>query len=305
MSPMTERVASAPFSGNQLDRLSARREDRAWIELQRQSASARFVVLADGKICVEGTAPERRLSTFPPGHLPPSAEGTPVVFLGCSELTSWFAISAAAGIDPELAGGFEELRPLALELPPEETGIAATARHLFEWHRRHRFCSQCGHETQATSAGWKRLCPSCAAEHFPRTDPAVIMLPVHGDRCLLGRGRSWPEGRMSALAGFMEPGESIEQACAREMREEAGVIATSVRYAGSQPWPFPSSLMIGLIAEVDDTPAQADLEEIAEVRWFTRDEAGRLLDGTHETVQGPTPLGIAHALLELWVNQAW
>jgi NAD+ diphosphatase len=200
------------------------------------------------------------------------------------------------------AGTFEEMRPLALVLPHGEAAIAGEAKSLLDWHRRHGFCAVCGHATDVAAAGWKRICPQCGAEHFPRVDPVVIMLPVFGDRCLLGRQAAWPPGRMSTLAGFMEPGESIEEACAREMHEEAGLVATSVHYVAAQPWPFPSTLMIGLIAEVANDHAVADGVELEAVRWLTRDEAKLVVADEHPEVSAPNAYAIAHHLLNTWAN---
>ncbi|HWW60246.1 MAG TPA: NAD(+) diphosphatase [Thermoanaerobaculia bacterium] len=216
------------------------------------------------------------------------------VFLGVWDDVAYFAV--------EVAEGGEELRGVALNLPPEEAAIVAAAKSLFDWHKRHGFCAVCGQRTNITMAGWKRVCPSCAAEHFPRVDPVVIMLPVRGDRCLLGRQHAWPPGRMAPLAGFIEPGETIDEACARELKEEAQLIAKRITYLGSQPWPFPSSLMIGLIAEVEDGEAIADPTELEEVRWFTREEVRAVLEGTHAEVKPPTRLGISYQLIVRWAE---
>ena len=150
--------------------------------------------------------------------------------------------------------------------------------------------------------GWKRACPACKAEHFPRTDPVVIMLAVHGDRCMLGRQEIWPKGMFSALAGFLEPGESIEEACARELEEEAGLKTLSVEYHSTQPWPYPSSLMIGLIAQVASDEATPDQTELSEVRWFTKAEARDVLAGKVEGTFAPGPMAIAHQLLKTWAE---
>jgi NAD+ diphosphatase len=192
---------------------------------------------------------------------------------------------------------------MALKLPATEAAILATAKSMFEWRRRHKHCANCGEPTEVMEGGWKRGCPACNAEHFPRTDPVVIMLPVHGDRCMLGRGAVWPKGIFSALAGFLEPGETIEEACARELHEEAGLTATSVRYHSTQPWPYPSSLMIGLIAEVDGDQATPDQTELAEVMWFTRAEARDLLEGKTEGVMAPGAMAIAHQLIRAWAYE--
>jgi NAD+ diphosphatase len=150
--------------------------------------------------------------------------------------------------------------------------------------------------------GWKRVCPACNAEHFPRTDPVVIMLPVRGERCLVGRQAVWPTGMWSALAGFLEPGESVEEACARELKEEAALETLSVRYHSTQPWPYPNSLMIGLIAEVAEGEATPDQTELEAVRWFTREEARALIAGEIEGAFAPPPLAIAHQLIKAWAE---
>jgi NAD+ diphosphatase len=199
-------------------------------------------------------------------------------------------------------GRFEDLRAIAMRLPGADAAILATAKSLFEWRRRHKFCAACGQPSEVREGGWKRVCPSCQGEHFPRTDPVVIMLPVFGERCLLGRQSIWPKGMFSALAGFLEPGENIEEACAREVMEESGLTALTVRYHSTQPWPYPSSLMIGLIAEVSDDEATPDQTELEEVRWFSRDEAAALLKGELPGTFAPPPMAIAHQILKAWVE---
>ena len=252
--------------------------------------------------------------------------GLTVAYLGGSlarrispDLASWLFLGLAAGepvfaieADEEQAevvlltcpGAFDELRAVGLRLPPAEAAIAATAKALFEWRARTRFCSTCGQPNRPADAGWKQACTACGVEHFPRTDPVVIMLPVQGDRCLLGRQASWPAGMFSALAGFLEPGETVEEACAREMFEEAGLRATRIVYHSSQPWPFPTNLMIGLIAEVADGEAAANQTELEAVRWFTREGARAVLAGLDPDVRPPSPMAIARTLLEAWVDDA-
>jgi NAD+ diphosphatase len=282
------------FSGNPLDRLAERRDDPVWLEARLDDPRTRVYAVRDGKPLVR----EGRLLTLPASL----ARNAPLrIFLGVEGDVAVFAIEIEHA--PE-GGTFEEMRPLALVLPHAEAAIAGAAKSLLEWHRRHGFCSVCGHATDVAAAGWKRLCPSCRAEHFPRVDPVVIMLPVHGDRCLLGRQAAWPPGRMSALAGFMEPGESIEEACAREIHEEAGLVTTRVHYVATQPWPFPSTLMIGLIAEVASDQALPDGVEIEQVRWLTREEAQRVVAGEHPEVSAPSPYAIAHYLLRVWAADA-
>ena len=164
------------------------------------------------------------------------------------------------------------MRALAPPSPTGEAAILAEARSLIDWHARHRFCAQCGSPTRVASAGWVRRCPECRASHFPRTDPVVIMLAVRGERALLGRNRRRPGARFSCLAGFVEPGETLEEAVRREVHEEAGIRCGRVRYLAAQPWPFPSSLMMGFLAEALTEEITVDPEEIAEARWFSRDE---------------------------------
>ena len=199
------------------------------------------------------------------------------------------------------------MRAAAAALPEADVAIAGTAKSLFDWRRRHGFCAACGKATDQASGGWRRVCAACGVEHFPRVDPVVIMLPVYKGgsepRCLLGRQAAWPEGRMSALAGFMEPGESIEEACAREVMEEAGLTVSGVVYHSSQPWPFPAQLMIGLIAEVTTEDAAPDQTELEAVAWLTRAEARAVLAGTHGTIHAPPPFAIARRLLEAWAEE--
>jgi NAD+ diphosphatase len=228
--------------------------------------------------------------------------------MGLWKDTAVFAVDMEGPADPadgplEGLGKFEDLRAVALKLPHTEAAIVATAKQMFEWRRRHGHCAVCGQPSRAVDGGWKRKCPSCDTEHFPRTDPVVIMLAYHGDRCMLGRQEAWPKGMFSALAGFLEPGETIEEACARELNEEAGLHAVKVRYHSTQPWPYPSSLMIGLIAEVEDEEGAPDQTELSEIRWFTRDEARKLIAGQIEGTFAPQRMAIAHQLIKAWVEE--
>lgn len=185
----------------------------------------------------------------------------------------------------------------------EDAATYAAARSLVDWHSRHRFCAVCGTPTAMFRAGWGRHCSSCGAEHFPRVDPVVIMLAELGDRVLLGRQPSWPAGRYSALAGFLEVGESIEEAVARETLEEAGVRVRNVRYVASQPWPFPSSLMIACVGEAEDDALSIDTHELEDARWFTRAEVLAALAGDADApFAAPPPFAIAHTLLSRWAK---
>jgi NAD+ diphosphatase len=204
---------------------------------------------------------------------------------------------------PSLPEGlaFAELRPVMMRLGPLDAEIAATARGALEWHRTHGFCANCGGPTQPGKAGWMRACPACGRAHFPRTDPVVIMLVTHGDRVLLGRSPAWPEGFFSCLAGFMEPGETLEAAVRRETFEETGVRVGRVRYLASQPWPFPASLMLGAHGEATDDRIEIDPEEIAEALWLDRQELVDVLAGDHPRLIPARKGAIARFLLEAWL----
>ncbi len=298
------------FAGNPLDRASDRRGDQAWLAAQLASSDSLGLALWNGKPFIEKTKDGGVQIAYLPARLVGELAGGPerLLFMGLWKETAVFAVDLEGSSDPahgplQGLGEFADLRQVALQLPATDAGILATAKSMFEWRRRHQYCAACGKPSDAKDGGWKRQCPACEAEHFPRTDPVVIMLPTHGDRCMLGRQEIWPKGMFSALAGFLEPGESIEEACARELAEEAGLRTRTVRYHSTQPWPYPSSLMIGLIADVEDDEGTPDQTELSEIRWFTRDEARRLLKGEIDGVFCPPPLAIAHQLLKAWAEE--
>lgn len=199
------------------------------------------------------------------------------------------------------------LRPVGMNglTSPSHLGPLACGKALLTWHRRHGFCANCGTPTIAVEAGWKRECPACGAQHFPRTDPVVIMLTYRGDDCLLGRQPQFAAGMWSCLAGFVEPGETFEEAVRRETLEEAGIMTGKVVYTASQPWPFPMSLMIGCIAEATSQDITIDPNELEAARWFSREETALMLARTHpDGLFVPPPVGIAHHLVRAFVEGA-
>jgi len=224
-----------------------------------------------------------------------------LIFLGLSAEMPFFAPLLA---HPPSQRAWSVFR-LLNQMPPGEAALWGTARSLIEWHNRHPFCSICGVRSIAFRAGWGRRCPSCQAEHFPRVDPVVIMLAEHGGRILLGRQPQYPPGRYSALAGFVEPGESIEEAVIRELREEAGIETSHVRYVVSQPWPFPGSLMVACMADAASDVLAIDTTELEDAFWADRAGVAAALGGDPGApFQAPPPYAIAHTLLEHWLQAA-
>jgi NAD+ diphosphatase len=196
---------------------------------------------------------------------------------------------------------YTELRAVMTALTPWEAEAAATAKAVLHWHRSHGFCAVCGCASDMAVGGWQRACQACAAQHFPRTDPVVIMLVTRGNRLLLGRSPGWPEGMYSTLAGFVEPGETVEAAVRREVAEETGVRVGAVRYLASQPWPFPASLMLGCHAEAESDDITLDPAELEDALWLTREDMVRVLSGTHPAVKSPRNGAIAAYLIANWV----
>src|SRR5579863_10250966 len=231
------------------------------------------------------------------------------VFLGLRDGAAVFGmgISAAAAekLLPRDDVAVTELRGMAMQgaVPADELSAIAMAKSLVSWHQRHGFCANCGTRTAMSQGGWRRDCPSCKAEHFPRTDPVVIMLVTSGDKCLLGRQKQFLPGMYSCLAGFVEAAETIEDAVRREIFEESGIRCTDVNYYMTQPWPYPSSLMIGCTARATDQDIIVDRSELEDARWFDRSEATLMIRREHpDGLAGPHPFAIAHHLLGRWVH---
>ena len=235
------------------------------------------------------------------GTLADVPEDAELCFLGLDEGKACFAAVPPRGdATPRMAN--PQLWSLLATRQPDDLALYGGARSLTDWHARHRFCAQCGGDTKLAKGGWQRDCTNCGASHFPRTDPVTIMLVEHDGRLMLGRGLGWPEGRFSALAGFVEPGESIEEGVAREVLEEAGVRVRDVTYVASQPWPFPSQLMIGCHSHADSDELTIDETEMAEINFYTRDEVQAALAGDGPFV-APPPHAIAHYLMQWWIEK--
>ncbi|WP_341366644.1 NAD(+) diphosphatase [Yoonia sp. BS5-3] len=199
------------------------------------------------------------------------------------------------------AGAFAELRSVMTRLSPRDAELAATAKAVFGWHETHQFCARCGAKTDMTMGGWQRDCAACKAHHFPRTDPVVIMLITHGNAVLVGRSPAWPEGMYSLLAGFVEPGETIEAAVRREVFEESGIEVGEVTYLASQPWPFPASLMFGCAGVATSTEITIDPDEIEDARWVSREDMAQIFAGEHPEIVPARKGAIAHFLLQNWL----
>jgi NAD+ diphosphatase len=290
------------FANSPLDRAGHLRRDADWLAAVLAGSESRCLVLHHGRPLLRET--EGELTIAWRAWAPEMSLAPQPLFLGLMpDRAPHFACEAA---DPDAFaehGVFTDLRAAGARLSLDELAIIGCAESVFDWHDRNSFCAKCGAPSRIVEAGWKRLCDGCKSEHFPRVDPVVIMLPEHDGKCLLGRQSAWPPGMMSALAGYMEPGETIEEAVARETFEEAGLVVTGVRVHSTQPWPFPSSLMIGVLCAAESDALTIDTEEIESARWFTKDEARQLLAGKHADCFCPPGFAIAHQLLKSWAEE--
>jgi NAD+ diphosphatase len=294
-----------PFSGNPLDRGANLRRDERWLSAQFEAVESRYLAFWRLNVLARGAdeAALHWLDAAVRQHLDRDAE---LLLLGHRDGVAHFAVDLSHLPDPLAALGiaeaeFADARRIAASLPEGDAGILAQGRALLEWHARHRYCGSCGSPTAIGAGGAMRRCTSCGAEHFPGPHPVVIMVVWRGDRCLLGRGKGWAPGRYSALAGFVDQGETLEEAVAREVKEEVGLTVDEVTYHSSQPWPFPMSLMLGCFAHVTDEAFEVDPEELAEARWFTRDEILLAQESPDAVDFGiPGRIAIAHHLIKAW-----
>ncbi|SLN52762.1 NADH pyrophosphatase [Roseivivax jejudonensis] len=309
------------FGGSGLDRAAEWRADPDAVARARQASEARATLIWRGKPLLEAPGLDR-LCRLPLSHPVVASAMETAILLGREDGAPIFAADISGwtpeGLDPSTIGGFvdpteqvhpdigealrfAELRRVMTRLGSRDAELAATARALFGWHASHRFCARCGTETAMSEAGWQRLCPSCGGRHFPRTDPVVIMLVTRGERTLVGRAPFWPDGMFSCLAGYVEPGETLEAAVRREVFEEVGVRVGPVRYLASQPWPFPASLMIGMHGEALSEEIVRDPAEIAEAEWLTREDLAAAFAGTHDRIWPAREGAIARFLLRNWL----
>jgi NAD+ diphosphatase len=300
-----------PFSGNPLDRASEKRIDSNWIESKRRDPSSLILPLWRLEPFLLGS--EKSSAPLELGMLKPGVADSlagidaPCIFLGLDGERAVFALDISEAGDPANAGPlkglgyFRDARVIASNVSLKDAAIIGQAKALIDWHQRHGFCPKCGEPTKLMDAGYRRLCAKCKSEHFPRVDPVVIMLATHGEACLVGRGKLFPPEMFSALAGFVEPGETIEEAVRRELMEEASVRVGEVTYYATQPWPFPSSLMIGCFAKAESRDVKADETELAEVRWLERSVARELVEGKQvDGVRVPPAFAIAYHLIRTW-----
>jgi NAD+ diphosphatase len=299
------------FAGNPLDRADALRRDPATLAALADDFDSLFlplkqlqVAVVEGESLQLGWLPQQTFREIAIACPPP-------VLLGLADGKAHFAVDVSDCATADTLSStdgwqYRDARMAAMALTSADTGIVAQARSQLDWHRRHQFCSVCAAATQPAKGGHVRRCPACGAEHFPRTDPVAIMLIVDGERCLLGQsaGRLARMNAYSALAGFIDQGESIEEAVRREVKEEAGIDVGAVQYHASQPWPFPSSLMIGCHGAAASNQITIDPDEMVSVQWFSRGEVARAMSGAHPDLNLPGPIAIAHHLIRAWLDGA-
>jgi NAD+ diphosphatase len=292
------------FAGNVIDRQSEHRNAQS-VAAALADKTARLYLFAEEKaIYRPGTPPDPLFSVSEAKTL--GALETEVVLLGWAREGPRLAATLSASAVGE-SDGFRvlDLRSLAMEgaMPPDHLGAFAQARSLSSWHQRHQFCANCGTKTEMVSGGYRRDCAACKTQHFPRTDPVAIMLVIKGERCIMARKPMFVPGMYACLAGFIEPGETIEDAVRRETREESGIAVGRVRYFASQPWPFPSTLMIGCHCEALSEEITRDEAELEDCRWFERADVRRMIAGTHpDGLMLTNPIAIGNRIISAWAT---
>ncbi|HLL26699.1 MAG TPA: NAD(+) diphosphatase [Xanthobacteraceae bacterium] len=297
------------YVGGALDRAAERRGDAAFIAAAEQHRNAGVYAIS-GEVIVLARRGETLDPLLSPGEAQSLGPSRERVFIGVASdgaARSGLALAHDTAEALKARGDLLilDLRSIAIQgLAPDHLPALAAAKALLTWHATHRFCAKCGAETKNTEAGWRRDCPACGTHHFPRTDPCVIMLAIDGERCLVGRQSRFPPGMWSCLAGFVEPGETFEEAVRREMFEEAGIRTGRVSYYASQPWPFPMSVMIGFHAEATTTDLNIDRNELEGARWVGREEIAAMLSRRHpDRIFAPPPVAIAHHLIRAFVEK--
>ena len=296
------------YAASRVDRAAERRTDAEALRGFESDGRARAYVVG-GELVVLRKADGALDPLFSCAAARAFEGAAETAFLGLVDGAPRFAVAiepaAAAALKSNDTFEVTDLRSIAVRglVEAEHLPALAEGKALLNWHARHRFCPNCGSATQPVEAGWRRDCPACKTQHFPRTDPVAIMLPVAGDRCVLGRSHRFQPGMWSCLAGYIEPGEAIEDAVRRETREEAGIVCGRVAYFASQPWPFPTSLMIGCHAEAISHDIVIDRTELADARWFDREEVALMLRRQHhEGFTAPVPVAIAYHIIRAWVE---
>jgi NAD+ diphosphatase len=302
----SEPSAGGHFTLLSLDRVTHRRREEGWLAEQLQASATRFVPVWGSKFLFmeEPTLRPVLLGGLELGGLQQQAES--VVLLGEAGERAYFALGLPSIEQPPVTlaktGALRDLRSVAALLDHRDGTLLAYAKAMTYWHHRHRFCGDCGSSTISTQGGHLRVCtnPQCGQHHFPRIDPAIIVLVTFGERCLLGRQRTWPAGRYSIIAGFVEPGETLEAAVAREVREETGIGVEQIRYRASQPWPFPSSLMLGFSARAASSDIRLSDGELEDARWLSREQIA--VELKHGTLRLPPEVSISYRLIEGWFD---
>ncbi len=321
-----KRAEQVTFGGSGLDRAAHIRSDTDRLSQTQSDPAAQCLLIWRGKVLVKGEALDQLASVTMQHELianGPGGVAEAPIFLGLGDqgvpqfamdISGWDAdgldlsgigafVDGSEQQHPGLPSGhvFAELRRIMTRLSPRDAELAASAKAVIAWHETHRFCARCGAGSEITQGGWQRRCPACGAQHFPRTDPVVIMLITHGNSVLIGRSPGWPEGMYSLLAGFVEPGETLEAAVRREVMEEAGVPVGEVQYLASQPWPFPASLMMGCAGQALSRDIQIDPVEIEDAIWVSKTEMMQAFAGEHSRLLPARKGAIAHFLLQHWL----